>query len=252
MYWLALPLNIKNLNEPVKHILARKYRSMQNLPMKIKGFSSDEFIRYTARQLCNFFPVDREKADIGILASNLKESLSRLAICTDKILGWKQNEFDPLLSAQHSSFLYMLANIIWQTTQDDDLPTRLFLLNKALHGIDLYYKIKLPPVFCLGHTVGIVLSNTTYGNYFAIFQNSTVGRFGNDRPTIGAGVVVFPGCSIIGRCNVGDRTVLSQGTNLVNCDTPGNSTVYNDGGRKYVFRKSTAVVHELYFRDPDF
>jgi serine O-acetyltransferase len=225
---------------------------MQSLPMKIIGFSSEEFVHYTVRQLSNFFPVSREKADFAILAENLKDSLSRLAICTDKILGWRQNEFDPLLSAQHSSFLYMLGNMIWKTTEDDDLPTRLFLLNKALHGIDLYYKINLPPVFYLGHTVGIVLSNTTYGNYFAIFQNSTVGRFGNDRPILGTGVFMFPGCSIIGRCNVGDRTVLAQGTNLVNCDTPGNSTVYDNGGREYVFRKSAAVVHERYFRNPEF
>ncbi len=179
----------------------------------------------------------------------MEQALHRLAECAKKVVQWREGEFNPFLSSQHSSFLYFLANTIWKESSDDSTPTKLFLVNKAQHGIELFYKIEMPPVFMLGHTVGIVLSNTTYGNYFAIFQNSTVGRFGSDRPTIGAGVVMFPNTAIIGRCKIGDRTVLSQGTSVVNFDSPGNVTLFGSAGNKPKVREGTSGALETYFRN---
>ena len=224
---------------------------MQSLPVKIVGFSASQFARYTSRQLATFFPVDREADDCALITEHLEASLSRFSVCAAKILHWAPDHFDPMFSSQHASFLYLLANTIWTKTQTDDLPVRLFQLNRALHGIDLYYKIALPPIFLLGHTFGIVLGNTTYGNYFAVFQNSTVGRFGDDKPHIGTGVFMFPNCSIVGRCNVGDRTVLSHGTKLVNANTPGDVTVFQNGSRNYAFGSANRELYELYFRDPE-
>jgi serine O-acetyltransferase len=120
-----------------------------------------------------------------------------------------------------------------------------------LNGIDLFYKIELPKVFVLTHTVGIVLSNTVYGNYFVIFQNSTVGRIGDDRPVIGEGVVMFPNTCVSGRCQIGSRTILSQGTRLINSDSPGNVIIFQNGNRDYTFREGTSKVYEWIFRDMD-
>lgn len=221
------------------------------MPIGIKGFTQAEFVGYTHRQLSHFFPVENSGSDEEILANHFEEALQRLAVCTRKILAWQHDQFDPLLSAQHSTFLYFLGNTIWRRTKEETLPTKLFLLNKALHSIELYFKIELPPVFLLGHTIGIVLSNTEYGNYFAVFQNSTVGRYGDDRPKIGKGVFMFPNTSIIGRCEVRDRTVLSQGTRLLNHDTPGDTTVFESGSRTYTFAKGKSDVYGRFFRNPE-
>ena len=224
---------------------------MTDLPLKIRGFSRPELVQYIHAQIKAVVPDLRPSEDFALIDSHLDQALERLAICSRKIIQWAPDEFDPLLSSQHSSFLYLLANTIWKKDASTETATKLFLVNKALHGIELFFKIELPPIFLLVHTGGIVLSNTSYGNYFTIFQNSTVGRFGEDRPTIGAGVVMFPNTSIIGRCAIGDRTVVSQGTNVVNRDSPGHVTIFGAGGRALKFREGSAGILETYYRDVD-
>ena len=84
----------------------------------------------------------------------------------------------------------------------------------------------MPPVFFIGHSVGIVFAKATYGNYLVAYQNSTVGKNHGVAPVLGEGVVMYPNTAIIGRCEVGDGTVLSQGVSLINTSTPGHCTVY--------------------------
>ncbi|WP_158812039.1 hypothetical protein [Beijerinckia sp. L45] len=224
---------------------------MSQLPMKIIGFSFDELAHYTCAQIASFYPDGSRDDNYRAIRKSLAVALERLSVCTKKVVQWRLDEFDPMNSSQHSTFLYLLANTVWRDTASEAVPTKLFLLNKALHGIEMFFKIEMPPVFLLGHTVGIVLSNTTYGNYFAIFQNSTVGRLGNDRPTIGKGVLMFPNTSIVGRCNIGDNTTISQGTYVVNTDSPGNVTIFSSGGRHPLIKCGRSNAIELYFRDMD-
>src|SRR3990167_5876802 len=81
---------------------------------------------------------------------------------------------------------------------DTAAGTRLFLMNKALNGIDLFYEIAMPEVFYIGHSVGIVLAKATYGNYLVLYQNSTVGRHLSRVPVLGEGVILYPNTAVIG------------------------------------------------------
>jgi serine O-acetyltransferase len=202
--------------------------------MEILRMDRDRLLRYIAQQLHNTLPDDFDPR--GDLQAHLDEALARLKVCINAVRPWRPNQFDPLHSTQYCSFLYFLAHTIWRRTGSTETPTRLFLLNKALNGIDLFYEIEMPPVFFIGHSVGIVFAKATYGNYLVVYQNSTVGKNHGVAPVLGEGVVMYAGTAIIGACQVGDGTVLSQGTSLVNTDSPGHCTVYPGTAGQVVFK----------------
>lgn len=208
--------------------------------MEILRMNRSCLIKYVAQQLRNTLPDGFDSSPA--IDANLDEALARLHGCINAIRLWKEDQFDPLHSTQYCSFLYFLANTIWRRTGDVEVPTRLFLLNKALNGIDLFYEIEMPPIFFIGHSVGIVLAKATYGNYLVIYQNSTVGKNHGTAPVLGEGVIMYAGSAIIGDCQVGDGTVLSQGCRLVNTNTPGSCTAYPGN--------SGSVVCKTTKRDP--
>jgi serine O-acetyltransferase len=194
--------------------------------LKLVRFSRADLLRYVVWQLEHFFPDGKNADAINILRPYMDVALDRLAHCIGAIRSWKQDEFDHLHSSQYTTFLYYLSNTIWKATGNDSLCAKLFGLNKALNGIDLFYEIEMPPVFFIGHSVGIVFANATYGNYLVVYQNSTVGKNHGIAPVLGEGVIMYPNTAIIGCCEVGDGTVLSQGVSLINAHTPGHCTVY--------------------------
>jgi len=166
------------------------------------------------------------------IRANLAETLSRVEKCVNAIRMWTPGEFDYLHSSQYCIYLYFLANTIWRNSGDKGACTRLFLLNKALNGLDCFYEIEMPDIFFIGHSPGIVLAKATYSNYLVLYQSVTVGKNHGVAPVLEEGVVMYPGSAIIGRCRVGARTVLAQGTSVVNVDCPGGSLVFNVDGRR--------------------
>ena len=71
-----------------------------------------------------------------------------------------------------------------------------------------------------------MLAKATYGKRPVLHQNSTVGKNHGEAPVLGDGVVMYAGTAIIGRCEIGAGTVISQGTSIVNRSTPGNCMVF--------------------------
>lgn len=181
---------------------------------------------YTCQQLGTFFPGGDPAALRQRLACNLDQALARVAHCIDQVRMWPQGQFNYLNSSQYCTYLYYLANTVWRNDQDTGTATRLFLLNKALNGIDLFYEIAMPEVFFIGHSVGIVLAKATYGNYLVLYQNSTVGKNHGVAPVLGDGVILYPNSAIIGRCRIRDRTIVAQGCGIVNRDTPGDCIAF--------------------------
>lgn len=184
---------------------------------------------YTCHQVSTFFPGVAPAVLRGVIDAHLPEAMVRVQHCVDQVSMWPAGRFNHLNSSQYCQYLYFLSNTIWRTDRGElagEVATRLFLLNKALNGIDLFYEIALPEVFFIGHSVGIVLAKATYGNYLVLYQNSTVGKNHGVAPVLGDGVILYPNTAIIGRCQIGNRTILSQGTGIVNRDTPGDCIVF--------------------------
>lgn len=215
--------------------------------LALKGFSRDALVGYVADQAGHMFP-DAHRGDVRpAVASAIDTALDRLGRCIAGVRMWPEGVFDPLHSSQYTTFLYYLANSLWRERQDERVCTKLFYLNKALNGFECFYDNELPEVFFIGHSVGIVLVRNRYPEHFVVYQNSTVGKADGDAPILGEGTIMFPNTAIIGRCRVGDRTVLSQGTSLINADAPGDCVAYRNG-RDVVFARPRRDLLSDYFR----
>lgn len=214
--------------------------------MELVRIGRQGLLQYVVKQLASLIPDERPCTQP--IEANLDEALNRLQTCINAVRAWPQDRFDYLHSTQYCTFLYFLANTIRRNGGDTEICTKLFLLNKALNGIDLFYEIEMPEIFFIGHSVGIVLAKATYGNHLVLYQNSTVGKNHGVAPVIGDGVVMYPNTAIIGRCNVGDGTVLSQGTSIINHDTPGHCVAYPGAGGSLVFKPAKRAVLDDIFR----
>jgi serine O-acetyltransferase len=216
--------------------------------VQLLDHTPDSLLDYTCTQLGTFFPSGDPVALRRQLERHLPRALERLAHCIDHVRMWPSGQFNYLNSSQYCLFLYYLSNTVWRESQDAATGTRLFLLNKALNGIDLFYEIAMPDVFFIGHSVGIVLAKATYGNYLVLYQNATVGKNHGVAPVLGEGVILYPNSAIIGRCNVGNNTIVSQGTGVINRDTPGDCIVFAGSAGELDFKTPKRPLLEDFFR----
>ena len=216
--------------------------------MKLRGHTRESLLAYTVAQCAGIVPDGREATFRAVVDAHLDEALERLHHCINACAPWRVDEFNVLQSSQHCIYLYYLANTIWTQSGDTESPTRLFLMNKAFNGIDLFYEIAMPPVFYIGHSVGIVLAKATYGNYLVLYQNSTVGRHKDQIPVLGDRVVLYPNTAVIGRSVVEDDAVVSQGTSVVNKHVPRGQIAFSGGPGKLAFSPRPDDLIGEYFR----
>jgi len=216
--------------------------------VKLLDHTRESLIAYTTAQGAAIVPDGREALLRAAVEAHIDEALERLHRCINACAPWRPDEFNVLQSSQHCIFLYFLANTIWRRSGETAAPTRLFLMNKAMNGIDLFYEIAMPDVFYIGHSVGIVLAKATYGNYLVLYQNSTVGRHKDQIPVIGERVVLYPNTAVIGRSVVEDDCVVSQGTSVVNKRTPKGSIVFQGAPGELAFRPRPDNLLAEYFR----
>lgn len=134
--------------------------------------------------------------------------------------------FNHLNSDHFATFLYFLSNTIWVETQDDELPTRLFYLNKIMHGIDLFYSVNMPNIFLLVHPIGTVLGHANYDDYFVAYQNVTVGADeAGIYPSFSVGTVLYAKSTVIGECHIDKNVVFGANAFLINSDVPAHKLV---------------------------
>jgi serine O-acetyltransferase len=216
--------------------------------VKLLDHTRESLLAYTVAQCASLVPDGREAAFRAVIDAHLDEALARLRRCINACAPWRPDEFNVLQSSQHCIYLYYLSNTIWSRSGETAAPTRLFLMNKAFNGIDLFYEIAMPEVFYIGHSVGIVLAKATYGNYLVLYQNATVGRHKQDIPKLGERVILYPGSAVVGRAVVEDGAVLSQGTRAINQRVPAGQMAFADAGGKLAFRPTPDDLIQEYFR----
>lgn len=215
--------------------------------MILKGMKPYELAGYLQRQLEQFFPDGVPVREL--IDRRLDDALLRLQHCINGVRIWQSNTFDYLHSTQYSIFLYYLANTIWHCDGNETgVCTKLFLLNKALNGIDCFYEIEMPKVFFIGHTAGVVLAKATYGEHLVLYQNSTVGKNHGISPVLEEGVIMYPNTAIIGRCHVASGSIIGQGVSVINKNTMENSLVFQSESGGLTFKPISRNILADYFR----
>jgi serine O-acetyltransferase len=200
---------------------------------------------YVSRQINNIFPIYRDSKDVKFEA--VVDAVVKTNNCISKVKAYEGDRFDYMNSGHYATFLYYLSYSLGKIYGDTVEATRVFLLNKAINGIDLYYEIEMPDVFLIGHTVGMVFAKATYSNFCVFHQGCTVGRNQQERPVLEAGIIMFPNSSVIGKCHIRENTVLTPGVRLINADSPGDVIVLTGHDGRPVFKEITEYYADRYF-----
>lgn len=199
----------------------------------MKGFvtsiTRNDIIEYVSKQLNYFYP-DADIVRKSDLQSALSIAMDRIEVCFEKIElpYYRQGSasyFNHLNGDHYSMFLYLLSNELYKNEQLN-IATKVFLLNKALFGVDAFYSISLPKYFLFVHPLGTVLGNAVYSDYFVVYQRVTVGANGAaEYPSFSERTVLYSNSSVIGKCNIGADFVLGANSSLINTPVPQNSVV---------------------------
>ena len=216
--------------------------------MKLIDHTRVSLIDYITAQCAALVPDGQDRIFRGAISQHMNEALERTHRCINACAPWKPDQFNYLQSSQYCIFLYYLANTLWRRTGDPAAPTRLFLMNKALNGIDLFYEIEMPEAFYIGHSVGIVLAKATYGNYLVLYQGVNVGRHVADIPVIGDRVILYPYSSVVGASKIDDGAVLSQGVKVIGKHVPADTIAYAGERGDLIWKPAPADLLGEYFR----
>ena len=192
----------------------------------------EELTQYAARQLDHLFPLG-SLADTGrVLARHVPKALERLEYCFARINNkYYQREgeayFSPLMTDQYATFLYLLANTVFKDGQNAEMAGRLYALNKALHGLDVFYEVEMPRVFLWVHCLGTVLGRARYGEYLVVYQGVTVGgNLAYEYPDIGSRVALFSNSSVLGKTAVRDGVLVAARASLLDVEVPPDHVCY--------------------------
>ena len=205
---------------------------------------ADRLVRSVERQVAAIAPITDDR-EFTIDPRMIIWALERTCFCVDRVIMWSKASFDPLNAMQYSIFLYWLSRKLYIEGAEQD-AAKVFFLNKALSGMDLFYEIEMPDLFMINHTVGAVFVKAQYGERAVFHQGCTVGRILDKRPVIEDDLVMYSGSAIIGQCHVRKNTIISAGVFLINRDTPGDCLVFADG-KDYVFKPIDEIFSLRYF-----
>ena len=186
-----------------------------------------------AKQLGNLFVFD-EKNEGKILSRGIRLAIAKCDHCFShsKNKYYSRNGeafFSPWHSAQNCIFLYYLSRAVFETAPAArTLADRIYYLNRALNGADLFYEVKLPDIFFTDHPLGSIMGRGEYSDFFSFAQNCTVGANNNLFPKFGKNVRMLSGAKVLGKCNVGENVIFAANTYVKDTDIPPCSIVFGN------------------------
>lgn len=215
---------------------------MNGAKIRLRAGSVEALARYLAHQLGNMFPSTGGGDDFEQLMRIVPPALERMRPILSSVRMFKADEFDHYNSLQAASFVYLASNEAGRDPAHIMMAERLFLLNRALNALDVFYAVTLPEVFFISHGVGAVLGNVEYGDRLVFFHAVTVGRVGQDRPRIGSDVVLYPGAVVTGSTVIGARSIVAAGTVVHDRVIPDDSVVSQAGAELNIRPRKTDYV----------
>jgi serine O-acetyltransferase len=195
---------------------------------------------YLLGQINVFFPDGKSVTEEELLVC-YDEIIDRTHRCFSKVnnkyfYDGVQVVFNHLNSDQYSMFLYFVCNTLFKNGADLGLCTKVFQLNKLLHGIDVFYEIELPEIFLFVHPLGTVLGRGTYSDYFLVYQRCGVGSNRDVYPEMKKYLTLRPGSSILGDCQIEENCTLGAGSLLLGRNLESNS-LYIGNPKSFTIKK---------------
>lgn len=190
-----------------------------------------------SHQANNLFPDGQPLLADG-LRDSARQAMARLEHCFSQIdnkyfFDGTHAVFDHLHGDQYAMWLYWLSNQLHRDGAPTTWCKKLFLLNKSLHGCDIFYEVALPSVFLLVHPLGTVLGRAEYNDHLLVYQRCGVGSNHGIYPRLGRHLSLRPGSAVLGRCVIGDNVTVAAESLVLDRDV-GADTTYIGNPRDHV------------------
>ena len=164
---------------------------------------------------------------------------------------FKKGTIDVHHTGQYAILLCYLARVAFEAG-DRETADRVYALNKALHGFDIFYEVELPNVFFMEHPVGTVLGRAKYSDRLFLGQNVTVGGNKGCYPTIGENVCLHAGCMVVGDSHLGNNIEVSAQAFIRDEVIPDNCLVFGKSPNLVIKQRSyEETKSRLYFFEYD-
>ena len=115
-----------------------------------------------------------------------------------------------------------------------DLASKIYLLNKSLHGIDAFYDVDLPDVFVFIHPLGTVLGRASYRDFLVVYQRCGVGANKGCQPDLGKYLTLHPGASILGDSMIGNNCSVASDSLVIDQSIPDKKTYIGNPKKHYL------------------
>ncbi len=198
------------------------------MSLRVRASLPPERLAALAARQCDTIVPDGVDVSTSLLMDAISQALERLEHCFQAIdnkyfFDGKQAVFSHLHGDQYCMWLYLLANQLHRQGAGTEVCAKLFLVNKALHGCDLYYEVALPAIFLLVHPLGTVLGRGEYSDFFVAYQRVGVGSNHDVYPSFGKHVTLRPGAAVLGASQIGDHCQIATESLVLDRDIPANS-----------------------------
>ena len=184
-------------------------------------------------QISNFFTLKSEEKKIIDEVFDISLKRSKFCFSKSKLKYFKfkgKTFFNPFHSGQYCIFLYYISNTIFKLKprkkKNKLLADKIYCLNKALNGLDLFYEVEMPQIFTLDHPVGSVIGRGRIDDYFSFSSGCVVGNNKGKYPIIGKNVKMCAYAKILGNCNIGDNVTFAANSYVIDMNVPSNVIVF--------------------------
>lgn len=203
----------------------------------------DQLAHLLVRQTDSAFP-DGNPLRVDEVLPSLSRAQSRLEHCFSAInnkyfFDGQQAVFDHLHGDQYAAWLYFVSNQLHRDGAPASWSKKVFLLNKMMHGCDIFYEVELPSIFLLVHPLGTVLGRGHYQDYFMVYQRCGIGSNHDIYPSLGRHVTLRPGSAVLGHCEIGDNVAIAAESLVLDHSVPADS-VYFGNPRDHWTRAKTS------------
>ncbi len=206
---------------------------------------------YLIKQLNYMFPDEKEVA-VHMLDDYISKALFKIRRSFDTIRSkyyQKKNKsyFDYLNGDHYAVFLYWVSNIAFNEGQIS-LAKKMFLLNKCMFGLDLFYEINMPDIFIMVHPLGSVVGRAKFSDFLVIYQGVTIGSTSQGvYPEFAEKIVLYSNTSVIGRCYLKENVVLGSNATLINQEVDSDKVVLGHYPNNKVLENKNNIIGNFFF-----
>lgn len=207
---------------------------------------SNEIADLLLHQLANYWKeIDSESISLAVPIALARIEENYTGLPNTRFWTGEEVVFSPYYSVQWMNFLYRVSRVLYLENKTASAD-QVYYLNKIMHGNDWFYAVDLPTHFLCEHPLGSVLGRAKYGDYFFVYQGTTVGGNRNNGklyyPEIGKNVILFANATVLGNTRIGDNVVIGADSFLINETVPDNCVVTGKTPNLTIKQKTEAEI----------